>query len=231
MDYKETEVLVKWALDEFPQKIALACSFSNEDIVLARMMTKFDKKARIFALDTGRLNEETYQCADALQQSSGVKIEWYFPKYKVVEQLENEKGVFSFKTSLDARRECCGIRKVEPLSRALTGLIAWITGMRKEQSPTRASLQKVEKDAAHGSITKVNPLAEWTTEDVWAYIKKHKLPYNRLYDQGYQSIGCAPCTRAVKPGENARAGRWWWESAEHKECGLHVGKQAIQFYD
>ena len=179
-------------------------------------------------MDTGRLNEETYLCAESLRRQLGIKIEWYFPKVDAVQQLESKKGVYSFKESLEARTECCGIRKVEPLNRALYRLIAWITGMRREQCITRTQLQTVEKDELHRGITKINPLADWKTDEVWAYIKKHNLPSNRLYDTGYQSIGCAPCTRAVQPGEDSRAGRWWWEGPEHKECGLHIGKKGVK---
>lgn len=225
MDYKETENLIETAVREFPSSIALACSFSIEDTVLAHMLARYPEDARIFAIDTGRLNEETYQCADSLQRSLGIKIEWYFPEHDAVQKLEILKGVFSFRESIEARRECCAIRKVEPLSRALSGLDAWITGLRREQSVTRAELQKFEIDRAHNGIAKINPLADWKTEDVWGYIKQHNLPYNRLYDLGYKSIGCAPCTREVKPGEDERSGRWWWESPEHKECGLHIGNR------
>lgn len=220
--------LLKWALDEFHPKIALACSFSIEDVAIAHMLKNINSDARIFALDTGRLNEETYQCAESLRRQFGINIVWYFPKLEDVQKLESANGVYSFKESIDARRQCCGIRKVEPLNRALSGLTAWITGMRREQSITRIQLKQVETDEAHGGITKINPLASWKSDDVWAYIKKNNLPFNRLYDNGYQSIGCEPCTRAVKPGEDSRAGRWWWESPEHKECGLHIAKQGAE---
>lgn len=219
------EDILKWAMDEFHPDISLACSFSPEDVVVAHMLAQIRKDARIFAIDTGRLNEETYQCADALKEKLGINIEWYFPKHEAVEKLEREKGLFSFRTSLEARHECCGIRKVEPLSRALSGLRAWITGLRREQSVTRDKLGKIESDPGHGGILKINPIADWTDDEVWDYIKKHDLPYNKLYDQGYTSIGCAPCTRAIEAGEHPRAGRWWWENPEHKECGLHVNTE------
>lgn len=220
------EVLA-WGLDKFGRDISLACSFSLEDIVIAHMMIGISKNARIFAIDTGRLNEETYQVADALRRSFRINIEWHFPRHEAVEELENKKGLFSFRENLEARLECCRIRKVEPLSRALSGLKAWVTGLRQEQSVARGLIQKVEKDDIHGGITKINPLADWKTEDVWDYIRQNHLPYNRLYDLGYKSIGCAPCTREVMPGEEERAGRWWWENPEHKECGLHIGNHSV----
>ncbi|OGV70459.1 MAG: phosphoadenosine phosphosulfate reductase [Lentisphaerae bacterium RIFOXYA12_FULL_48_11] len=228
MQIKDTQNLLQWAIKEFQPEIALACSFSIEDITIAHMLTKNAENTRVFALDTGRLNEETYQCANILQHKLGIRIDWYFPRNELVEQMENDKGVFAFRESIKARHVCCRIRKVEPLSRALSNLKAWITGLRREQSVTRNKLEQVEKDGLHGGIIKINPLADWKTEDVWAYIKQNNLPYNRLYDLGYKSIGCAPCTREVKPGEEERAGRWWWEDHEHKECGLHVGNHVVQ---
>ena len=178
-------------------------------------------------MDTGRLNEETYEAAEAVRRKLGLRIEWHFPDREVVEELERGKGLYSFRGSLENRHECCGIRKVEPLTRALSGLAAWITGQRREHGVTRTDLSIVEIDEAHGGILKLNPLAEWTTEQVDRFLQDRDLPYNRLHDAGYPSIGCAPCTRAVRPGEDPRAGRWWWERPEHKECGLHqrTGKE------
>jgi phosphoadenosine phosphosulfate reductase len=150
-----------------------------------------------------------------------VSIDWYFPEREAVEKLEREKGLFSFRASLENRHECCRIRKVEPLGRALADLSGWVTGMRREQSVTRAEIAALEIDTAHGGILKINPLGSWTEAEVWAYAEKMRIPLNRLHKQGYPSIGCAPCTRAIKPGEHPRAGRWWWEDPAHKECGLH----------
>jgi phosphoadenosine phosphosulfate reductase len=216
------EDVMRWALQSYHPHIAIASSFSMEDVVLIDMAVRLEPSARVFALDTGRLNEETYEAAEAVRRRLGVRIEWYFPRREAVELLEREKGLHSFRESIDARHECCAIRKVEPLSRALSGLKAWTTGMRREQSVTRAAVQRVETDGAHGGITKVSPLADWTTSEVESYVKERDLPVNRLYQWGYPSIGCAPCTRAVEPGEHPRAGRWWWELPEHKECGLHA---------
>lgn len=214
------EDVLRWALNKFHPRIAIACSL--QDTVLIDMAVKIRKDVRVFSIDTGRLPEEAYQCAEEIRRQFGVRIEWYFPRHEAVENLETEKGLFSFKQSLENRRECCHIRKVEPLSRALDGLDAWITGLRSDESVTRSSLTKIESDEAHGGILKINPLADWTSEDVRAYLQKFQIPYNQMLDRGYPSIGCACCTRPTKPGEDPRAGRWWWEQPEHKECGLHV---------
>jgi phosphoadenosine phosphosulfate reductase len=202
-------------------ELKLACSFSIEDVVIIDMIKEIGLPIGIFALDTGRLNEETYEVADAITQRYGIPIDWYFPKHEAVEKLEREKGLYSFRESLDNRHECCRIRKVEPLGRALQGLAGWVTGLRREQSVTRTGLAPIELDEANGGIFKINPLLEWTEQQVLDYVRARSIPVSRLYDQGYRSIGCAPCTRPVAPGEHARAGRWWWEDPEHKECGLH----------
>ncbi len=219
---KSAESILAWAAKEFSPKLALASSFGAEDVVLIDMLVKMGPKVTVFTLDTGRLNEETYEVMDQIRRKYKISIQSYFPDFKKVEELERAKGFYSFRESVDNRKECCGIRKVEPLKRALLGLSAWITGLRREQSVTRVQVEKIEIDEAHPGLYKINPLADWNTEQVWDYIKKNSVPYNRLHDQGYPSIGCAPCTRAVKPGEQMRSGRWWWESPEHKECGIHL---------
>ena len=201
--------------------VKLACSFSVEDVVIIDMAMESGLPIGIFALDTGRFNEETYEVADALVERYRLKIEWFFPDCGAVENLLREKGPFSFRESLENRHECCHIRKVEPLGRALKGLGGWITGLRRDQSITRIALAPLEKDATNGGILKINPLLEWSEGQVWEYANSRNLPTNRLHRQGYPSIGCAPCTRPVAPGEHPRAGRWWWENPEHKECGLH----------
>jgi phosphoadenosine phosphosulfate reductase len=201
--------------------VSLACSFSLEDVAIIDIAHKAGLKLGVFAIDTGRLNEETYEVADALVERYRLKIDWYFPRREEVEQLESAEGLFSFRESLDKRKACCAIRKVEPLSRALAGLAGWVTGMRREQSPTRSDLQAIERDEVNGGILKINPLIDWSEEELLRYTEVHRLPKNRLYSRGYRSIGCAPCTRAVQEGEDARAGRWWWENPENKECGLH----------
>lgn len=221
---KTPQEVLKWAVDEFSPELALASSFGAEDVVLIDMLVKIAPTTRIFTLDTGRLNEETYDVMERIRQKYKISIESYFPDFKKVEALERQKGFYSFRESIENRKECCRIRKVEPLGRALQGLKAWITGVRREQSVTRSGVEQVEKDAAHGGIFKINPLADWTEDQVRDYIRKHDVPANKLHELGYPSIGCAPCTRAVKPGEDFRSGRWWWESPEHKECGLHASR-------
>jgi phosphoadenosine phosphosulfate reductase len=201
--------------------VSLACSFSLEDVAIIDIAHEAGLKLGVFAIDTGRINEETYEVSDSLVERYRLKIDWYFPKHKEIEQLELTEGLFSFRESLDKRRACCHVRKVEPLSRALSNLKGWATGLRREQSVTRSKLGAIELDKLNGGILKINPLLNWSEEEVTGYTEEHHLPKNRLYQHGYRSIGCAPCTRAVKPGEDARAGRWWWENPEHKECGLH----------
>jgi phosphoadenosine phosphosulfate reductase len=201
--------------------VSLACSFSVEDVVLIDILHKLAPEVRAFALDTGRLNEETYEVAEALRERYSLAIDWYFPERQEVEDLERNKGLFSFRASLDDRHECCRIRKVKPLRRALAGKGGWITGLRRAQSVTRAELAAIEHDLGNGGLLKINPLLNWSDEQVWAYAKEQRLPVNGLHGQGYPSIGCAPCTRPIRKGEHPRAGRWWWENPEHKECGLH----------
>lgn len=204
----------------YSPRIAIASSFSLEDALVMAWGVEIEPTIRVIALDTGRLPEETFEVAEALRERLGVRIEWFAPHTGEVERLERDKGLYSFRSSLADRHECCRIRKVDPLSRALVGLDAWVTGQRRLQSVARATLEVVETPAT-GPI-KINPLADWTLEDVRREVNRRRLPYNRLYDRGFTSIGCAPCTRAIRPGEDERAGRWWWERAEHKECGLHT---------
>ena len=221
----EAEDVIRWALETFHPDVALASSL--QDTVLIHMMSQIQPDARVFVLDTGRLPEETYECAAEVERRFGVHIEWYFPKREAVEGLLNEHGPFSFRGSLEARRACCAVRKVEPLTRALSGLRAWITGLRRDGNVTRRNTQKIVVDEVHGGILKIAPLADWTAAQVREYAREHQLPYNGLMDRGFPSIGCACCTRAVEPGEDARAGRWWWEHPEHKECGLHAPNWSI----
>jgi len=213
---------LKWALGTFNPRIALASSFGAEDVALIDMMCKIIPKPRIFTLDTGRLHQETYDLMDRIRGKYDLVIEVYFPEASAVQKMTNEHGLNLFYKSVDLRRLCCQIRKVEPLNRALAGLDAWITGLRREQALTRSDIKKIEIDKEHGNIIKINPLADWTNDQVWTYIKENDVPYNVLHDQGYPSVGCMPCTRTVKPGEDPRGGRWWWEQGAHKECGLHL---------
>ena len=224
LETKSTEEVVAWAVQAFGSSLGLASSFGAEDVVLIDLLVKANPKARIFTLDTGRLNQETYDVMDKIKEQYGCAIETYFPDANRVETMVREKGFNLFYQSIDNRKLCCNIRKVEPLNRALANLEAWMTGLRRSQVVTRAAVKKVDLDADHGGIVKINPLADWTWEQTLAYVRQQHIPYNALHDQGYPSIGCAPCTRAIKPGEDFRAGRWWWEQPDQKECGLHVGK-------
>lgn len=212
--------VVAWALAEFGDKVALSSSLGPEDQVLTDMVCKQNRNAHIFTLDTGRLFPETYSLMDKTNMQYGIKIRVYFPNNEAVEHMVNTCGMNLFYESIEKRHQCCHVRKLEPLSRAFKGLDAWICGLRRSQSVTRHDMQTVEWDELNG-IIKINPLIDWSEEDVWAYIRKESVPYNKLHDQGFPSIGCQPCTRAVQPGEDVRAGRWWWESPEHRECGLH----------
>lgn len=222
IENKSAEELLKWAFYEH-KNIALASSFGAEDVVLIDIAVKINPDVVIFTLDTGRLYEETYKVMEKIREKYNIKIKTYFPDANEVKKLETEHGFYSFRKNIEARRECCNIRKVEPLKQALQGLDAWITGLRREQAVTRKDLKKVEYDKAN-NLMKINPLADWNELHVWDYIKKNNVPYNKLYDKNFTSIGCAPCTRAVKNNEDIRAGRWWWEAPENKECGLHLNK-------
>ena len=217
----DAQEVIAWALKTFGEKVALASSFGAEDMVLIDMMAKIDTKAKIFTLDTGRLPQETYDLMDETSKKYGVTFEFFCPDTNDLEKMNSENGMNLFYKSIDDRKRCCRVRKIDPLNRALGKFSAWICGLRKEQSITRANIENIEIDKAHGSMYKINPLISWSEKDVWDYIKANGVPYNKLHDQNYPSIGCAPCTRAVKPGEDVRAGRWWWESPEMKECGLH----------
>lgn len=225
---KSPQEVLGWALEEFSPHIALASSFGAEDVVLIDMLSRLHPKGRVFTLDTGRLPQETYDLMEAIRERYQLEIEVYSPDTGTVEKMVREHGPNLFYRSIELRKLCCGVRKVEPLKRALSELRAWITGLRRDQAVTRSDIRKVEVDQDHGGILKINPIAGWTWEEVWSYIRAHDVPYNKLHDQGYPSIGCAPCTRAVQPGEDLRAGRWWWElDPAKKECGLHVKDEVL----
>ena len=201
--------------------VALASSLSIEDMVLTDVIARAGLPIEIFALDTGRLHGDTLVLLQKIKNHYRIDVKVFAPDAAAVADYTRAFGRDAFYQGVDLRKRCCEIRKVEPLARALAGKRAWITGQRREHSAGRAQLSEREFDAAHG-IEKFNPLAAWTEVEVWQYAREHRVPYNRLYDQGYKSIGCAPCTRPVQPSEDPRAGRWWWELAEAKECGLHV---------
>ena len=203
---------------------AFACSFGAEDMVILDAIAKNARAIQVFTLDTGRLPEETHALMETARNTYSITIPTYFPDAIAVQTWVEQNGPNGFFKSIAQRRQCCHIRKVEPLKRALTGKRSWITGLRREQSAGRQTLEFEAWDEANALI-KINPLVEWTSDDVWLYIKTYGVPYNALHDRGYPSIGCAPCTRAVDPGEDSRAGRWWWESSS-QECGLHVVEQS-----
>ena len=207
--------------EKYPISAAFSTSLSEDDQVITHYIFANNLPIRVFTLDTGRLFPETYAVLASTLERYGKKIEVYFPKHEGVEKLITEKGPSSFYTSLEDRKECCFIRKVEPLNRALEGVECWITGLRAEHSENRKTMPMVEMDEAR-NLLKVHPLTKWTTEEVKEEIKKHNIPYNILHDRGFVSIGCQPCTRAINPGDDFRAGRWWWENTDKKECGLHT---------
>jgi phosphoadenosine phosphosulfate reductase len=201
----------------------LANSLGAEDMVLTDIILEAGLPIEIFSLDTGRLPPETYELMARVQAHYGLKLKLYYPNHESVEMFTRNHGINGFYESIELRKACCHARKVEPLQRALAGKRAWVTGLRAQQAATRGTLAVREYDAGNG-LEKFSPLAHWTEKEVWAYIRLHEVPYNKLHDKFYPSIGCAPCTRPVAIGEDVRAGRWWWENPESKECGLHVKK-------
>lgn len=216
----DTRATLQRVADSFTPAV-FASSLAAEDMVLTDMILRANLAIDIFTLETGRLHAETLAVIDKVKQTYDYDIQLFRPQQQAVDAYVQQNGLNAFYESVEMRKECCRIRKVEPLNRALAGKRAWVTGQRRAQSSTRADLDVQEEDAAHNMV-KFNPLADWSEEDVWHYIRSNDVPYNALHDQGYPSIGCEPCTRAIQPGEDVRAGRWWWESADSKECGLHV---------
>jgi phosphoadenosine phosphosulfate reductase len=214
------EDLLNFFLKEFKGKIALSSSMSVEDQLLTRMVVDIDPEARIFTLDTGRLFPETYDLIDRTSKKYKKEIEVFFPESSDVEKMVHDKGMNLFYSSIENRKLCCNLRKLKPLARAMKGLEVWITGLRREQSVTRVDMQMVEWDE-NNYLLKLNPLINWTEEEVWKRVKEDNIPYNPLHKKGFVSIGCQPCTRAILPGEDPRAGRWWWENPDTRECGLH----------
>ena len=219
------EEVIKNLTEEFHGQVTLSTSFSFEDQLITDIILKNNFPVKIFTLDTGRLFEETYSAWSATNERYNTHIKAYYPDHKLLEPFVEKHGPNSFYESIDQRKACCYVRKVEPLKRALKGNSIWITGIRAEHSPNRHEMQQVEWDGTN-QIIKYHPILRWTTQEVKDYINKYNVPYNILQDRGFVSIGCAPCTRAIKPGEDFRAGRWWWEDNTKKECGLHVHQHA-----
>jgi phosphoadenosine phosphosulfate reductase len=216
----ETSAILERIARDFTPAV-FASSLAAEDMVLTDLILKADLPIAIFSLETGRLHAETLAMIDRVKETYDYDIALFSPDPLAVERYVTQNGLNAFYESVDMRKECCRIRKVEPLGRALTGKRAWITGQRRAQSATRAELAVQEDDLSH-AMQKFNPLTDWSEENVWDYLRSNNVPYNALHDRGFPSIGCEPCTRAVQPGEDVRAGRWWWENPESKECGLHV---------
>jgi len=217
---RDTLATLERVAEEFSPAV-FASSLAAEDMVLTDLILKAGLPIGIFSLETGRLHKETVGMVERVQQRYGYEIALYRPVQADVDAYVEKKGLNAFYDSVELRKECCNIRKVEPLGRALKGKKAWVTGQRRAQSATRSDLSVQEYDGSH-SMEKFNPLADWSEQEVWDYIRANDVPYNPLHDQGYPSIGCEPCTRAIEPGEDVRAGRWWWENPDSKECGLHL---------
>ena len=226
-EHASAQELLAWALERFHPRMAISAAGGVDGMVLVDMAWRIDPSIRVFTLDTGRLPPETYALFDEVRERYRIEVEWAFPERGDVERLMKENGPNLMYQGVDLRLACCEIRKVDPLKRKLATLDAWIAGLRREQWKSRRNITKIELDRDHGGIVKLNPLADWTLEQVWAYIREHEVPYHELFDHGYTSIGCAPCTRPVLPGEHERAGRWWWESEADKECGIHCSVQLL----
>ena len=219
---EEPEGVLEWAIERFAPRIAISTAFQVDGIAVLDMAYAIDPDIQVFSVDTGRLPQETHDLIDALRDRyPGLNLELLSPNPTHVVNMVAKHGTNLFYREVDLRLLCCQVRKVRPLTKHLAGLDAWITGLRRDQWASRTNIRKVEIDHDHGAIVKLNPLAEWTEDEVWDYVRERDVPYHSLYDQGYTSIGCAPCTRKIAPGEASRAGRWWWESNAPKECGIH----------
>ncbi|MEM7586589.1 MAG: phosphoadenylyl-sulfate reductase [Acidobacteriota bacterium] len=224
----DAQGLLKWALDRWAGRIAVCTAFQAEGSALLDMAWRLDPSVRVMTLDTGRLPQETHDLIERVRWRYGIRVEVHTPDRRAVEAMMSTDGPNLFYHSVIGRQTCCQVRKVAPLEGALSGLSAWITGLRRDQTPSRASIHRLELDAKHDGIVKLNPLADWNHDVVWAYLRTHDVPYHPLYDQGYTSIGCAPCTRPVEPDQDPRSGRWWWEAdGTPKECGLHFTQAEV----
>lgn len=229
LEDRPAEEILAWALDSYHPRMAISNSFQAEGMVVLDLAWRINPNVRVFTLDTGRLPNETHTLMDEVRQRYGIEIEVQSPAPAQINAMVAKHGMNLFYRDTALRQLCCHVRKVAPLGKALNGLDAWVTGLRREQAVTRSDTPKVEIDERHGGIVKVNPIADWTRDQVWEHIRANKIPYNALYDRGFSSIGCEPCTRATQPGEGERAGRWWWEAEADKECGLHFGTPDERF--
>ena len=219
---EEPDVVLEWAIERFAPRISISTAFQTDGAVLLHMAYAIDPSIRVFSVDTGRLPPETYDLVEQMRDRyPGLQLELVEPDPDEISSMVGKHGVDLFKTSVDLRLLCCNLRKVRPLTKHLHSLDAWVTGLRRDQWASRTNIRKVEIDHDHGAIVKLNPLAEWDEQEVWDYVRERDVPYHSLYDKGYTSIGCAPCTRAIEPGAASRSGRWWWESNAPKECGIH----------
>jgi phosphoadenosine phosphosulfate reductase len=220
-DDQEPQEVIRWTLDTFGDHAAICTSFQMDGMAILDMAWRLNPSVRVFTIDTGRLPPETYEMMDRVRDHYGIELEVYMPSPELIQPLVRERGMNLFYRSVKDRLTCCEVRKVEPLRRVLDGLDAWVTGLRRDQWATRSNIRKIELDHDHGGIVKVNPLADWMEDEVLEYLRANDVPHHPLYAQGYRTIGCGPCTRAVAPGADARSGRWWWEKNAPKECGMH----------
>ncbi len=226
MEQRSAEEILAWAIERFHPRLVLSASFGGaEGMVVLDMMHRIEPASRVFMLDTGRVHQATYDLVDRVRDRYDKKVEVVFPSHEAVEAMVADKGHNLFYESQEHRKLCCRVRKVEPLRRFLGDVDAYVSGLRRDQNANRANTRKVEFDQAAGGIVKLNPLADWTHDEVWRYVREHTVPVNRLHREGYPSVGCGPCTRAIKSGEDSRAGRWWWENDDTRECGIHLGEE------
>jgi thioredoxin-dependent adenylylsulfate APS reductase len=222
LEGESAEAVLRWALERFHPRMALSNSFQLEDMAVLDIAWKINPQVGVFTLDTGRLHQETYDMMDRVRRRYDLKLDILVPDASEVRAMVEQKGANLFYESVDNRHECCNVRKVRPLRRHLANFDAWVTGLRRDQWASRTNVSKVEIDEANGGVLKINPIADWSWEKLEAYTDGHNVPKHKLYSMSYSSIGCLPCTRATEPGENPRAGRWWWEQTDTKECGLHA---------
>lgn len=221
LDDKDPQEVLRWGIERFGDRLAISTSFQSDGMALLDMAWRIDPAIRVFTVDSGRMHQETFVLMDQIREKYGIALEVVYPDHRELELFSGKYGVNPFYKAVPLRLRCCEIRKVNPLKKVLENLDAWVTGLRRDQWASRSNIRKIEIDHDHGGLLKMNPLADWTEGEVWEYIRANDVPYNALYDQGYTSIGCVPCTRPIEEGAEARSGRWWWETGAPKECGIH----------